>query len=102
MNNLKVGFGKVNINPPLGIGVSGYYVPRFASGFLDDLEVCAMVLNADDKNIAVISVDTCYINESLNKIILEKIENATGILQSNIFLSSTHTYRTSFGTVWRF
>jgi len=92
MNNLKVGFGKVNINPPLGIGVSGYYVPRFASGFLDDLEVCAMVLNVSDKNIAVISVDTCYINESLNKIILEKIENATGILQSNIFLSSTHTH----------
>ena len=32
MSNLKVGYAKVNINPPLGIGIRGYYVPRFAKG----------------------------------------------------------------------
>ena len=92
MNNLKVGFAKVNINPPLGIGVCGYYVPRFASGFLDDLEACAMVLNVGEKNIAVISVDTCYITDELTKRIFERIESTSGILQNNIFLSSTHTH----------
>ena len=39
MNKLNVGFAEVNMNPPLGIDVAGYYVPRFAKGFLDDLEV---------------------------------------------------------------
>ena len=92
MNKLKVGFSKVNINPPLGIGVCGYYVPRYASGFLDDLEVCATVLNVDDKNIAVISVDTCYIVGSLTKRIFENIEKTSGISQNNIFLTSTHTH----------
>ena len=33
MENLKVGYSQVNINPPLGIGMEGYYVPRFAKGF---------------------------------------------------------------------
>ena len=28
--SLKVGFSKVNINPPLGIGIRGYYIPRYA------------------------------------------------------------------------
>lgn len=30
MNNLKTGFATVNGNPPLGISVAGYYVPRYA------------------------------------------------------------------------
>ena len=38
MNELKVGFSRVNVNPPLGIGVCGYYIPGFAKGFLDDLQ----------------------------------------------------------------
>ena len=38
MNTLKVGYAGVNINPPLGCGVYGYFIPRFAKGFLDELE----------------------------------------------------------------
>ena len=33
MNKLNVGFSKVNINPPLGISVAGYYIDRFAKVF---------------------------------------------------------------------
>ena len=39
MNTLKIGYAQANINPPLGIGIEGYYVPRYAKGFLDDLLV---------------------------------------------------------------
>jgi len=92
MANLNVGFAKVNINPPLGIGVLGYYVPRYASGFLDDLEASAMVLNLGDKNIAVISVDICYITSKQTERIFDVIEKTTGISRNNIFLSSTHTH----------
>ena len=35
MAQFQVGYASVNINPPLGIGIQGYYVPRFAKGFLD-------------------------------------------------------------------
>ena len=38
MNEFKAGYASININPPLGIGIYGYYVPRFAKGFLDDLD----------------------------------------------------------------
>ena len=39
MNNLKVGFSKGNINPPMGIQIRGYFKERLAEGILDDIEV---------------------------------------------------------------
>jgi len=92
MNKLCVGFAKVNVNPPLGIGVSGYYIPRYASGFLDDLEASAMILSVDDKKIAIISVDNCLIYTKISNEFCIAIEKGTGILKENIFLSSTHTH----------
>ena len=92
MNTFKVGFASVNVTPPLGIGVSGYYVPRFAKGVLDELEVQALVLTKGDKKIAMISVPTCGVDESLVEEYSAKIEVATGISRDQVFLSATHTH----------
>ena len=62
--NFKVGFAKTNINPPLGIDIYGYYVPRFAKGFLDDLEVGALALKAGEKTTLIIAVDNGGIGEA--------------------------------------
>ena len=35
MSNIKVGFARLDITPPLGIYVSGYYERRFAKEILD-------------------------------------------------------------------
>ena len=51
MSNFKVGFAQVNINPPLGIAVAGYYVPRYAKGFLDNLESEAIALSCNGKQV---------------------------------------------------
>lgn len=92
MNNLKVGYAKVNINPMLGIHIRGYYVPRFAKGFIDDLEAHAIALNCGEETVLMISVDTCYIIETICDKYLEKISKATGVDKDKIFLSATHTH----------
>ena len=92
MNNLQTGYASVNINPPLGIAVCGYYVPRFAKGFLDDLEVSTLVLSTDEKKIALIAVDVCELYEANIKAFTEAIEKATGIPKDNIFISASHTH----------
>ena len=92
MNTFKVGYAAVNVTPPLGIGVSGYYVPRFAKGVLDELEVQALVLTKGDKKIAMISVPTCGVDEFLVEEYSAKIEAATGISRDQVFLSATHTH----------
>ena len=44
MNKLSAGFARVNVTPMMGIGLVGYYKPRYADGILDDLEINAIAL----------------------------------------------------------
>ncbi len=91
-NQLQAGYAKVNINPPLGIGVSGYYVPRYAKGFLDDLEASVLALQCGEEQVVLISVDTCGIVSELVKHYCEAVEHETGIPKENILLAATHTH----------
>ena len=92
MSNFKAGYATVNINPPLGIGVAGYYVPRYASGFYDDLTATALSLEANGKKFIMISVDCCSIPNPVVERIKDAIVAATEMPRENIFLSATHTH----------
>ena len=92
MKKLEVGYAEVNINPPLGIDVYGYYIPRVAKGFLDDLKACALVLSLAEKRIVMISADVCLFVTSLAKRYCSVIEQETGIPKAHIFLTATHTH----------
>ena len=92
MNNLKVGYAKVNINPMLGIDIKGYYVKRNAKGFIDDLEAHAVALNCGSETVLMISVDVCYMVKELCDKYIEGISKTTGIPADKVFLSATHTH----------
>lgn len=92
MNNLKLGFSRVNINPQLGINISGYFKKRIAKGFLDDLEVQTIVLECGNKKIAVVCVDAVNLQTEYCNRLHNSIEAATGLSKENIFITSTHTH----------
>lgn len=92
MNKLYAGYSSVTVNPPLGIGIGGYYVPRFAKGVLDDLEVGALVLSLGEERIAIVSVDACLIGRDLTDLYSEMIERSLGIPRDNVMISATHTH----------
>ncbi|MBQ7097103.1 MAG: hypothetical protein IJN96_03425 [Clostridia bacterium] len=96
MNKLKVGYASVNINAPLGIAVYGYYVPRFAKGYLDDLEAEALALCCDDKKIIVIAVDAGAVPADFVDECRELIEKETGVLGANVLISASHSHTTPF------
>ena len=48
-NNLYVGYGKIDITPPMGIDVCGYFKERKADGVLDNLEIVAIAVKKADK-----------------------------------------------------
>lgn len=89
---LKVGYAASNINPKLGFGVMGYYVPRYAKGILDDLETSAVVLECGKKRIAIISVDVCSLTVEQADAIKQVVFARTGIDADNIFISTIHTH----------
>ena len=49
MSSLKAGFSRLDITPPLGIPIAGYFEKRYAKGYLDRLEVHAVAIEKDDK-----------------------------------------------------
>lgn len=96
MSNFKTGFAKVNINPPLGCAICGYYVPRYAKGFLDDLEIRALALSLGESRILMLSVDLCLIDTYLIERFSTAIQEACGVDKSNIFIAATHTHTGPF------
>ncbi len=92
MSSLKVGFGRVCANPPMGIRMAGYYVERRANGILDDLEFNAIALNVEDKIALLIVLDNVGIKQELSKEICLAVSNATGVNLDGVYFSQTHTH----------
>ena len=92
MSDFKAGYARVNTTPMLGIAIEGYYVPRFASGILDELEAGALALECGGRRVLLISVDVCGIEAKLSRRYREAIAKAAGVSPEDIFLSATHTH----------
>jgi len=92
MNTLQAGFSRVNITPPLGIEIVGYFHARYATGVLDDLEINALALSAGEDRVVLFSADLCFIGNPAHDCICQSIQQATGLTKDQIFIHSTHTH----------
>ena len=92
MNNLKVGYAKVVITPPMGIDISGYFQVRKAEAVLDDLHAIALAVSDGKKTAAIVSLDLLDIPTASANIIREYASQATGLDYESIFLVCTHTH----------
>src|ERR1700677_62043 len=53
----KVGMAEIDITPPLGHRMAGYYDERFATGVHDPLMAKAIILQQGDKKVALVFCD---------------------------------------------
>lgn len=99
MSNLKVGFARTIITPPLGVGISGYFQTRYAEKILDDLFVNAIAISVDGKTTVLISVDglNCPVDE--NTEIRTRAAEKCGIPVEAVYLAFTHTHTGPFFNV---
>jgi neutral ceramidase len=89
---LRVGFAEVDITPPLGTQMAGYYHERLAQKTRDPLKAKAVVLRQGNTAAAFIVTDLIGIAHDLTVQVRQQVEAATGIPQSSIMLSATHTH----------
>jgi hypothetical protein len=90
---MKAGFAVGDITPELGIYLTGYGLPeRLAEGIHSPLRATAMVLSEGDTEVAVVSLDWCFIANELAKHIREAIASATGIPFDHTIVCCTHTH----------
>lgn len=92
MNKLKAGFARVNINPPMGISIRGYFKERLADGVLDDLEINALALECDGVKAILLCLDHCGIEQNLCSDYRKAISDVTGVPMEHIIISQTHTH----------
>ena len=89
---LKVGFARIDITPPLGVTLKGYYRTRVCDGVLDPLEINAIAFDDGNKKAVVMSIDNLGINQSTCLELRERIAEATGLSPEAVYLHCTHTH----------
>lgn len=91
-DEFKVGLASVEITPPVGYPLSGYYRERKNTGALDPLHAKAMVFSQGDTRLAVITCDLLGISADLSRLVRDQIEAQTGIPVEQVLISGTHTH----------
>ena len=89
---LKAGFARVDMTPPLGTPLAGYYEARYADGVLDPLELNALAMSDGEETILVITADTLIIRMDVCNMLREMIEERTGVPADHILIQSLHPH----------
>ena len=92
MGTLQAGFARVDITPPLGIYLSGYYEPRLALGVHDPLYASAMAVHEGDKSAILMNLDIIGIKQELLDEYRRRVAEAVRIRVPCVFIACTHTH----------
>lgn len=86
------GAAQVDITPPNGTPMAGFYSLRPSVGVIDSIYAKAIVIEQDGEKVALVGLDVAYtprvIVEAARKLITEK----TGIAGERVMISATHTH----------
>lgn len=89
---LRAGVAAVNITPPIGTPMAGYYSIRKAEGVHDDLMARALVLESGGARAALVACDLVGIERSIVEEARRRIEQRTGIPAPAVMISATHSH----------
>jgi len=91
---LSAGFARVDITPPLGIPMGGYYDPqnRLAKNVKDPLEISALAVSDGERTAILFSADLLMMNKMLTEKIRRRVEKETGVSYEALFIACTHTH----------
>lgn len=89
---IQAGVATVDITPPLGIPMAGYYHERGADGVLDPLFCKALVIEAGGARAAWVTVDLISVTRAVTDEARAEVERTTGIRGDRVMLSATHAH----------
>src|SRR5882724_901650 len=89
---LDAGAAEIDITPPPGMRMAGYFDERFATGTHDPLKAKAIVLRQGDKEIAMVFCDLVGISLNITTNARAQASQKTGIPVPNIMICATHSH----------
>ncbi|MBI2947894.1 MAG: neutral/alkaline non-lysosomal ceramidase N-terminal domain-containing protein [Verrucomicrobia bacterium] len=91
-SELRVGAAAVNITPPVGIGMAGYYFERGAQGTNDDLFSKAIVIEHNGARAALVGLDLISTTRAMIEAVRREIEQTTPLRGDHVMISATHAH----------
>lgn len=89
---LQVGVAEVDITPPQGFLMAGYYHERRATGAIDPLHAKAIVFRGGREQAALVVCDLTGIAVDLSTEVRRRASAKTGIPAHHIIVSATHSH----------
>ena len=93
---LQAGFARVDVTPPMGSPVDGYFKDRVAKGILDPIELNAVAFSDGERRAVMITGDFLGVEIFHVANIKEHITRRTGLENEEIFISATHSHTSIF------
>ena len=89
---MKAGFAKIDITPPLGAILCGYYHPRYADHVIEPLYATALAFSDRENTVLAISLDLLKMMQQDADVIRARIAEHVGVPFEAVFLACTHTH----------
>lgn len=89
---LTAGAATVNVTPPPGFPMAGYYSARGAEGTHDPLFAKALVLETDGTRVALVALDLITTTRGTVEEARKLVEKQTGIPRAHVMISATHSH----------
>ena len=90
--DFKAGFARVDITPPLGVFMPGYYEARHAKEILDPLQINCVAFSDGKKTALVMQFDTEALSDFVANRMRDAVVKATGVDRDAILLHASHTH----------
>ena len=90
--SLEAGVSVVDITPPVGWRMSGYFRERLSTGIKDPLHAKTLVFKQGDVQVALVFCDLIGISAKLSQRVALGVEKATGIPRANVCVAATHSH----------
>ena len=88
---LMAGFGRVDLEPPAGHSLAGYFSPRPCEGVLDPVEANCVALSDGSRSALLYSLDLVEVKGLCDRWRRE-IAAATGVAPESVYIACTHTH----------
>lgn len=89
---MKAGIAKIDITPPLGAVLNGYYRERYADRVIEPLYVTALACSDGENTVLAISLDISEILQRDTNDIRARVSEATGVPFEGVFVACIHTH----------
>jgi neutral ceramidase len=89
---LQAGLAEIEITPPIGYRMDGYFSERLSTGVKDPLEAKALVFQQGNTRTALVVCDVIGVPEALTAEVRAIAAARTGIPAAHIAITGTHTH----------